>query len=218
MHFDVATDGAIGHYDGEPNPEYFESIQSFMNKTFSGWDHQPKEPKAFLQDYSTTRSDDFEAKFPFVIHRFGDVCYTKKETDTYVIPGAVQARNTPAGAEPPNRTSGFIVSGANIRTKGDPRTSAEDLRLAKLKADGVRAGQSVNDSARYRPQSIRNIELFNMAIEHFRQTGHRWPTSMVHTTMLTGLKDINTDQAFENWLLRTQTQHDRVSFEVTEIS
>ena len=55
-----------------------------------------------------------------------------------------------------------------------------------------------------------------MAIEHFRQQGHKWPTSNVHTVMLTGLKDIQTELAFENWMLRTQKQYDRDTYEPIE--
>ena len=87
-----------------------------------------------------------------------------------------------------------------------------------MKAEGIKAGQSVNDSARNRPRTIRNNELFNMAIEHWRQSGHNWPTSMIHTTMLTGLREIQSYEAFERWLLGTAKQHDRTSFEVIEIS
>ena len=61
---------------------------------------------------------------------------------------------------------------------------------------------------------MRNIELFNMAVEYFRQNGHRWPTSKTHTTMLTGLKNIQTEQAFEQWILRTSKEYDRVTHEV----
>ena len=61
---------------------------------------------------------------------------------------------------------------------------------------------------------MRSIELFNMAIEYFRQSGHLWPTSSVHTVMLTGLKEIQTEHAFENWLLRTQKLYDRDTHEV----
>ena len=57
-----------------------------------------------------------------------------------------------------------------------------------------------------------------MAIEHFRQCGHRWPTSIIHTTMLAGLNDVHSEHAFENWILRTQRQHDQRSFEVIEVS
>ena len=65
---------------------------------------------------------------------------------------------------------------------------------------------------------MRNVELFNMAIEHFRQTGHQWPKSKIHSIMLSGLKDVHSEQAFDNWLLRTQKQHDQRTFEVTEVS
>ena len=57
-----------------------------------------------------------------------------------------------------------------------------------------------------------------MAIEHFRQTGHNWPTSKIHTMMLVGLKMVHSEQAFENWILRTQKQHDPVSFDVIEVT
>ena len=131
VHFDVATKGAVGHYDGEPNQAYEEDIKKYMNRMFSGWDHQ-SDSSNYLQDWSVTRAADYEAKFPFSIHRYNDQCYTKKEWDHAVVPGAVKYYNTPADKNPPTVTGGFIVTGANIRTKSDPRTSAEEIRLAKV--------------------------------------------------------------------------------------
>ena len=133
VHFDVATNGAVGHYDGEPNQAYEEQLKQFMARMFQGWDHQSTELN-YLQDWSTTRPDDFTKKFPFAIHRYNDVCFTKKEIEEQhlVQPGVIEARNTPAKADQPIRPGGFVVSGAKIRTKSDPRTSTEDLKLAKV--------------------------------------------------------------------------------------
>ena len=133
VHFDVATNGPVGHYDGEPDRAYGEHIKSFMERTFGGWDHNSMD-QTYLQDWSTTRPRDYELKFPFSIHRYDDQCYTKKEIEeeNLVLPGAIRANNTPGSEEPPNRTGGFIVAGANIRTRSDPRTSAEDLKVAKV--------------------------------------------------------------------------------------
>ena len=133
VHFDVATNGALGHYDGEPNQSYEEDIRKYMNRMFDGWDHQSEEYN-YLQDWSTSKPRDYTTKFPFSTHRFKDKCYSKKEINpaNKVVPGAVRAHNTPASEVPPDRTAGFIVAGANIRTKSDPRTSAEDLKVAKV--------------------------------------------------------------------------------------
>ena len=132
VHFDVATKGSVDHYDGEPNQAYQEDIKKFMARTFSGWDHQPESTSTFLQDWSTTRGTDFNKKFPFAIHRFDDKCFTKKEWECAVMPGAIEHWNTPAKSQPANLTGGWVVAGANIRTKSDPRTSAEEIRLAKV--------------------------------------------------------------------------------------
>ena len=131
VHFDVATRGVVEHYDGEPNQSYEEDIKKYMQRMFSGWDFNSREAN-FLQDWSNTRAEDFSKKFPFALHRYNDVCFTKKDWDASVVPGAVRARNTPATPTLPDRTGGCVVTGANIRTRSDPRTSAEDLRLAKV--------------------------------------------------------------------------------------
>ena len=73
-----------------------------------------------------------------------------------------------------------------------------------MKAESTKAGQAVRDPARYTPVVLKNIEKFNQAVEHFRTTGHTWPTSEVHTSMLTGLREINSPEAFQNWILITQ--------------
>ena len=65
----------------------------------------------------------------------------------------------------------------------------------------------MRDPARYRPNALRYIEKFNMAIKHFRMNGHNWETSMIHTSMLSALKEINTPYAFHRWMFRTQECH-----------
>ena len=66
----------------------------------------------------------------------------------------------------------------------------------------------MRDPARYTPVVLKNIEKFNQAVEHFRTTGHRWPTSEIHTIMLTGLAEINSPEAFQNWIFTTQKQYE----------
>lgn len=133
VHFDIATNGPVGHYDGEPDRSYDEHIKEYMKRMFGGWDHDSTDIN-YLQEWSTSRAKDYEQKFPFSIHRFGVQCYTKKEIaeENLVHSGAIRASNTPASDQPPNRTGGCIVAGANIRTKSDPRTSTEDLKVAKV--------------------------------------------------------------------------------------
>ena len=88
-----------------------------------------------------------------------------------------------------------------------------------MKATGVKAGQAVNDSARFKPNTMKNIEMFEfLATEHFRKNGHRWARSMIHKTSLIGLREMQSQQAFENWILSTAKQHDRSTFEVIEVS
>ena len=127
----MANGNPVEHYDGEPNQSYEEDIRRYMQRMYSGWDHKSNEEN-FLQDWSITRAEDFSRKFPFAMHRFNDNCYTKKDWEVAVVPGAVRNRNTPAEPSRPPRTGGFVVSGANIRTRSDPKTSAEDIQLAKV--------------------------------------------------------------------------------------
>ena len=84
-------------------------------------------------------------------------------------------------------------------------------------ADGRQAGQSVRDPARYTPKVVQYIEKFNQAIEHFRRTGHRWPTSSFHSTMLMGIKEIHSPEAFQNWILRSQKRQDQ-NGQIIEVS
>ena len=80
--------------------------------------------------------------------------------------------------------------------------------MFQLTAESARASQAVRDPARYTPVVLKNIERYNQAVEHFRATGHRWPTSEIHTIMLTGLSEIKSPEAFQNWLLITQKQRE----------
>ena len=66
----------------------------------------------------------------------------------------------------------------------------------------------MRDPAKYTPRVLRYIEKFNQAIEHFRDTGHRWPTSRIHSTKLTAIREIHSVEAFQNWILYTQNEYD----------
>ena len=76
-----------------------------------------------------------------------------------------------------------------------------------MKAESVEAGHAVRDPARYRPSALRYIEKFNEAVLHFRNNGHKWETSMVKGIMLTFIREINTPEAFQKWMFKTQTMH-----------
>ena len=74
----MATNGKTDHFDGEPDQQYFEDIQKYMQRMFSGWDCDVDQSESFLQRWSPTISEDYRKKFPFSTERFGVPCYTKK--------------------------------------------------------------------------------------------------------------------------------------------
>ena len=79
--------------------------------------------------------------------------------------------------------------------------------MFQLKAESIRACQSVKDPERYRPKVVRNVEKFNQAIEHFRQNGQNWPRSKVFGSMITEIPRMQSYEDFERWILRTQKQY-----------
>ena len=66
----------------------------------------------------------------------------------------------------------------------------------------------MRDPTRYTPVVLKHVEKFNQAIEHFRVSGYKWPTSAIHTTMLTGLAEIHSPEAFQNWVFKTQKNYE----------
>ena len=75
------------------------------------------------------------------------------------------------------------------------------------------AGQAISDPAKYKTEVLRSIDQFNQAVEHFRKVGHRWPISAIQGGRLTLLKDMDTYEQFERWLLSTQVEYDRNTFD-----
>ena len=60
---------------------------------------------------------------------------------------------------------------------------------------------------------LRSIDHFNEALDHFRKVGHNWEVSPIHNTTLTSLKMIEDYHQFETWMLDTQVQYDRQTFD-----
>ena len=75
------------------------------------------------------------------------------------------------------------------------------------------AGQAVSDPTKYKTAVLRSVDQFNQAVEHFRKVGHRWPMSPIQGGRLTLLKDMNNYDQFERWLMSTQAQYDRNTFD-----
>lgn len=73
--------------------------------------------------------------------------------------------------------------------------------------ESQRAGTSVKDPLRYKPDVVRHIERFNQAVEHFRNVGHKWPKSAIQGTKLTDIKFMDRYEQFETWMFHTQKQY-----------
>ena len=130
----MATSGQLDRFDGEPDQQYMEDISAHMTKIFASWDCR-SDHSEFLQQESEALIFDFEAKFPFSIHRFNDRCYTKKDIDPRNIarPGSVRYFNTPSDPNHQTKHAGsLVVADAKAKQTRDPRRSAEELRLAQV--------------------------------------------------------------------------------------
>ena len=73
-----------------------------------------------------------------------------------------------------------------------------------MQADSDLANQAVRDPSRYKPDMLRDIEVFNKAVAHFRRNGHSWPKSPIHGTMQTSLHSMASYDQFEEWIFKTQ--------------
>ena len=82
-----------------------------------------------------------------------------------------------------------------------------------MQAASDKAGQAIRDPVKYKPDVLRSIDNFNVALEHFRKMGHNWEVSPIHETTLTSLKAIEDYHQFEAWILETQVQYDRQTFD-----
>ena len=77
-----------------------------------------------------------------------------------------------------------------------------------MQADSVLAGQSIQDPSRYKPDMVKNIEKFEKAVAHFKQNGHKWPTSKIFHGTKPTLYNVQSYERFEDWLFETQATYD----------
>ena len=133
LHFVVATNGQVNHFDGEPDQLYFEDIHRIMKKTFDAWDVRP-DADDYLQLGSPNLTMDFKRKFPFASVRFDQNCFSRKEIedDSRVSRGHVRYWNSPADVRRPERFGSLGVTQTNRLPRNDPQRSAEELRLAQV--------------------------------------------------------------------------------------
>ena len=134
----VAAEGSLDRFDGNENPAYFEDIRKFMKRTFDGWDAKPNigfdgtPAEDYLQFDSPNLDRQFEAKFPFAGHRFGQSTWCAKDTEVKVIRGQVGA-DTPTRSEPnPNQVGSFVAATSRRQPRADPKRSQAELKTAKV--------------------------------------------------------------------------------------
>lgn len=137
LHFEVATDGPLDRFDGEPDESYLEDVKKFMKKTFRGWDCNP-DRASFLQPTSRYLADDYKNKFPFSIQRLTESCFSRKpipaknRSRSHI--GAVEQSNTQVTTRP-NALGTAVVAGAKAKQRSDPRRTTEELQMAKVGSD-----------------------------------------------------------------------------------
>lgn len=76
-----------------------------------------------------------------------------------------------------------------------------------MAAESQRAGTSLSDPAKYKPDVLRHVERFNQAVQHFQKKGHNWPKSQFQNGWLTQLYTKESYASFETWILHTQKQY-----------
>ena len=132
LHFSVAVNGKIGHFDGDQDPNYFEDIRRHMGMVFRSWDQLPTSTD-YLQMDSRNLSYEFNRKFPFAKQRFHQKCWARKEKHTQVQRGQVKIWNSPAKPQPHSSQVGTLVVSENRRQhRADPQRSQEELDRAKV--------------------------------------------------------------------------------------
>ena len=135
IHFMVAAEGKLDHFDGTPDQSYIEDIQAHMKKVFTSWDTKMDPTFANCPPLSHTGLQYYwKRKFPFSKHRFNDSCFSSKSRDpnSYYQRGSVRAQNSPAPQRMGPLVGASVVSTTAARPRADPRRSQEALRIANV--------------------------------------------------------------------------------------
>ena len=207
LHFAVATDQPVDHLDGEPQSQYLDDIKNYMTPVLIA--NAKIIQDRFLYRYANDFEGDWQLKFPFASHRFGQMPYVAKEIGD-------EERFTTFESRPDQfyqyvdhksrqntETCGF---GSKLRHESEKITESSQAKestqrqLATTVSD-IKNRHQLSTQDTY---SVR-FQKFLEFSKRFFESGHK-RVQNVEQLSLVPLQTFHSYEQFENWVFQTKDQ------------
>ena len=207
LHFLIATDGPINHFDGEPDETYFADVRKYMAKVLAARNPPRQSKENFLCRQENDFAGDWVAKFPFASHRIKE--YNAEHAE---IPqnerNAASFQHFPAMYEddrpmlkPLAQMSGISATHGGVKTDEVETISLAEIerRMASTSLDNI--FDRVD-----KPDSASNFQMryskFLNKVQIFFDHGFTWFQPPNIKDQLEVVKGFGNYVQFENWLLQ----------------
>ena len=208
LHFAVAADMPLDHFDGEPQQQYLDDIKSYMTKIFKSY--QVSNRDRYLHRFKNANFDDeWKLKFPFASHRFfegnavrgvigeNEKFKTSLEANPNLFQGYKENLHLQDLGE--RHGKGSKLRHEHLQATASPQAAQRETRLIGLSANRMKIESS--DSLSNSDELGRKFDKFLSTARQFFAKGHR-SISQVQNIPMLELRSFTTYEQFENWLFQ----------------
>lgn len=210
LHFAVAADMPLDHFDGEPQQQYFDDIKSHMKIIFKSYQLSSRD--RYLHRFKNFNFDEeWRLKFPFASHRFhegnavrGEIGEAERfKTSLEANPNLFQGykENLHVQEFDDRHGKGSKLRHNQLQAVDSPQALQKETRMMGLSANRMKIASS--DSLEKSDDLGRRFEKFLQASRQFFSKGHRYIQQVQNVPML-DLRSFTTYEQFENWIFQVK--------------
>ena len=214
LHFAVAADMPVDHFDGEPQQQYLDDIKEYMQPIFASY--QLSNRAKYLHRYKNPNfNEEWATKFPYASHRFKEGNAIRGKVGAEEVFRVTLESN-------PNLMDEYQEN-LNPANLGDRHGKGSKLRHEQLQvsistqAQQTEARQVAFTAGQMREQSSdslmssdvlgRRFEKFLSLTKAFFIKGHKTVTFHAQVPML-DLHSLTTYEEFEDWIFQVKDQNE----------
>ena len=214
IHFAVAADMPLDHFDGEPQQHYFDDIKRHMETVFKSYQLSSRD--RYLHRFKNSNFDDeWRMKFPFASHRFyegnavrNDIGEAEKfKTSLEKNPNLFQGyrENLHVQDFGESHGKGSKLRHEQLNVIASPQAAQRETRMIGLSANRMKIESS--DSLAKADDLGRRFDMFLTTAKKFFNKGHRMIQQVENVPMLE-LRAFTTYEQFENWIFQERDIRD----------
>ena len=213
VHFAVAADMPLDHFDGEPQQQYFDDIKSYMSPIFESYQLSSKD--RYLHRFKNMHfNEEWAKKFPYSSHRFqeGNAIRTKVGADE-VFKGNLETNSELLVGYRENLTSNALNErhgkGSKLRHEQLQVVESQQAQQKELRQIGFSAGivkVESSDSMMNADAFGRKFDKFLSVAKTFFAKGHKYIQNHQEVPMLE-LHNITSYEQFEDWIFQVKDEN-----------